>query len=144
MHVRSTCIKINLFKEEIPMEKEIISTKNAPGAIGPYSQAVKVGNMIYTSGQLPLDPETGELVTGDIKKAASRSLLNLKEVLEAAGSSLDKVVKSVVFVKNLDDFAAINEVYAEFFTKNQPARSCVQVSKLPKDALLEIELVAFV
>lgn len=126
------------------MEKEIISTKNAPGAIGPYSQAVKVGNMIYTSGQLPLDPETGELVTGDIKKAASRSLLNLKEVLEAAGSSLDKVVKSVVFVKNLDDFAAINEVYAEFFTKNQPARSCVQVSKLPKDALLEIELVAFV
>jgi len=126
------------------MEKEIISTKNAPGAIGPYSQAVKVGNMIYTSGQLPLDPETGELVTGDIKKAASRSLLNLKEVLEAAGSSLDKVVKSVVFVKNLDDFAAINEVYAEFFTKNQPARSCVQVAKLPKDALLEIELVAFV
>lgn len=126
------------------MEKEIISTKNAPGAIGPYSQAVKVGNMIYTSGQLPLDPETGELVTGDIKKAASRSLLNLKAVLEAAGSSLDKVVKSVVFVKNLDDFAAINEVYAEFFTKNQPARSCVQVAKLPKDALLEIELVAFV
>jgi len=126
------------------MEKEIISTKNAPGAIGPYSQAVKVGNMIYTSGQLPLDPETGELVTGDIKKAASRSLLNLKAVLEVAGSSLDKVVKSVVFVKNLDDFAAINEVYAEFFTKNQPARSCVQVAKLPKDALLEIELVAFV
>lgn len=126
------------------MEKEIISTKNAPGAIGPYSQAVKVGNMIYTSGQLPLDPETGELVTGDIKKAASRSLLNLKAVLEAAGSSLDKVVKSVVFVKNLDDFAAINEVYAEFFIKNQPARSCVQVAKLPKDALLEIELVAFV
>ena len=126
------------------MEKEIISTSNAPGAIGPYSQAVKVGNMIYTSGQLPLDPETGKLVTDDIKKAAKRSLLNLKAVLEAAGSSLDNVVKAVVFVKNLDDFAAINEVYAEFFTSNQPARSCVQVAKLPKDALLEIELVAFV
>lgn len=126
------------------MEKEIISTSNAPGAIGPYSQAVKVGNMVYTSGQLPLDPETGKLVEGDIKKAANRSLLNLKAVLEAAGSSLDKVVKSVVFVKNLDDFSAINEVYAEFFTTNQPARSCVQVAKLPKDALLEIELVAFV
>ena len=126
------------------MEKEIISTSNAPGAIGPYSQAVKIGNMIYTSGQLPLDPESGELVTGDIKKATSRSLLNLKAVLEAAGSSLDNVVKSVVFVKDLDDFASINEVYAQFFTGNQPARSCVQVAKLPKDALLEIELVAFV
>lgn len=126
------------------MEKEIISTSNAPGAIGPYSQAVKVGNMVYTSGQLPLDPKTGELVVGDVKKAANRSLLNLKAVLEAAGSSLDNVVKSVVFVKNLDDFAAINEVYAEFFKTNQPARSCVQVAKLPKDALLEIELVAFV
>jgi 2-iminobutanoate/2-iminopropanoate deaminase len=126
------------------MEKEIISTSNAPGAIGPYSQAVKVGNMIYTSGQLPLDPETGKLVNDDIKKAAKRSLLNLKAVLEAAGSSLDNVVKTVVFVKNLDDFAAINEVYAEFFTSNQPARSCVQVAKIPKDALLEIELVAFV
>lgn len=126
------------------MEKEIISTSNAPGAIGPYSQAVKVGNMVYTSGQLPLDPKTGELVVGDVKKAANRSLLNLKAVLEAAGSSLDNVVKSVVFVKNLDDFVAINEVYAEFFKTNQPARSCVQVAKLPKDALLEIELVAFV
>lgn len=126
------------------MEKEIISTKNAPGAIGPYSQAVKVGNMIFTSGQLPLDPENGKLISDDIKKAAQRSLLNLKAVLEAAGSSLDKVVKAVVFVKDLNDFAAINEVYAEFFTANQPARSCVQVSKLPMDALLEIELVAFV
>jgi 2-iminobutanoate/2-iminopropanoate deaminase len=126
------------------MEKEIICTKNAPGAIGPYSQAVKIGNMIFTSGQLPLNPENGELISDDIKKAAQRSLLNLKAILEAAGSSLDKAVKSVVFVKDMNDFAAINEVYAEFFTENQPARSCVQVAKLPKDALLEIELVAFI
>jgi 2-iminobutanoate/2-iminopropanoate deaminase len=123
------------------MSKEIISTKDAPGAIGPYSQAIKVNGFVYTSGQIPLDPATGELVT-DVKLAAKRSLDNLKAVLEAAGSSLDKVVKTVVFLKNMDDFGAVNEVYATYFTENPPARSCVAVAKLPKDAVLEIEAVA--
>jgi 2-iminobutanoate/2-iminopropanoate deaminase len=125
------------------MSKEIIETKEAPGAIGPYSQAVKVNGLVYTSGQIPLDPATGELVT-DVKLAAKRSLDNLKAVLEAAGTSLDKVVKTVVFLKNMDDFAAVNEVYATYFTSNPPARSCVAVAKLPKDAVLEIEAVAVV
>ncbi|MBV7273055.1 RidA family protein [Clostridium thailandense] len=123
------------------MEKKIISTTNAPGAVGPYSQAVKAGNLIFTSGQIPLDPATGELVGGDVKKAAERSLENVKAILEAAGSSLDKVVKTTVFVKNMSDFAAVNEVYAKYFQKDMPARSCVEV-KLPKDALVEIEVIA--
>lgn len=125
------------------MSKEIIETKEAPGAIGPYSQAVKVNGFVYTSGQIPLDPTTGELVT-DVKLAAKRSLDNLKAVLEAAGTSLDKVVKTVVFLKNMDDFASVNEVYATYFTETPPARSCVAVAKLPKDAVLEIEAVAVV
>ena len=125
------------------MSKEIIATKEAPGAIGPYSQAVKVNGLVYTSGQIPLDPATGELVT-EVKLATKRSLDNLKAVLEAAGTSLDKVVKTVVFLKNMDDFAAVNEVYATYFTENPPARSCVAVAKLPKDAVLEIEAVAVV
>lgn len=123
------------------MEKKIISTTNAPGAVGPYSQAVKVGNLVFTSGQIPLDPATGELVGGDVKKAAERSLENVKAILEAAGTSLDKVVKTTVFVKNMSDFAAVNEVYAKYFQKDMPARSCVEV-KLPKDALVEIEVIA--
>lgn len=124
------------------MQKEIISTKNAPGAIGPYSQATKVGNLVYTSGQLPIDNGTGELVTDDIKKAAAASLDNVKAILEEAGTSLDKVVKTLVFLKDLNDFAAVNEVYAQYFTENYPARSCVEVAKLPKDAKIEIEVIA--
>lgn len=124
------------------MTKEIISTKNAPAAIGPYSQAVRIGSLVYTSGQIPLNPESGELVTGDIKKATERSLENVKAILEAAGTSMDKVVKTVVFLKSMDDFAAMNEVYATYFTANQPARSAVEVSKLPKDSLVEIEAIA--
>lgn len=123
------------------MEKKIISTKNAPGAVGPYSQAVKAGNLVFASGQIPLDPSTGELVSGDIKKATERSLENVKAILEAAGTSLDKVVKTTVFVKNMSDFTAVNEVYAKYFDKDMPARSCVEV-KLPKDALVEIEVIA--
>ena len=126
------------------MEKIVISTTKAPGAVGPYSQAIKVGNFLFTSGQIPLDPATGSLVTGDIKKATERSLENLKAVLEEAGSSFDKVVKTTVFIVDMNDFAAVNEVYAKYFTKNTPARSCVQVAKLPKDALVEIELIALV
>ncbi len=123
------------------MKKEVISTKNAPGAIGPYSQAIKIGNLVYTSGQLPLNPATGELV-GEVKKATAQALENIKVILEEAGTSLDKVVKTLVFLKDLNDFAAVNEVYATYFTENPPARSCVQVAKLPKDAILEIEVIA--
>lgn len=123
------------------MEKKIINTTNAPGAVGPYSQAVKIGNLVFTSGQLPLDPVTGELIGDDVKKATERSLENAKAILEAAGTSLDNAIKTTVFVKNMSDFAAINEVYAKYFKKDMPARSCVQVV-LPKDALVEIEVIA--
>lgn len=126
------------------MEKKIVSTTKAPGAVGPYSQAVIVGNFLFTSGQIPLDPATGELVTGDVAKAAERSLENLKAVLEEAGSSFDKVVKTTVFLTDMNDFAAVNEVYGKYFVKDMPARSCVQVAKLPKGATVEIELIALV
>ena len=126
------------------MEKQIINTTNAPAAIGPYSQAVKVGNLLYTSGQIPLNPATGELVIGDVKKATERSMENVKAILEAAGTSLDKVIKTVVFIKDMNDFAAVNEVYGSYFTSNQPARSCVEVARLPKDVQVEIEVIALV
>lgn len=123
------------------MKKEVISTNNAPKAIGPYSQGHIVGDFVFTSGQIPLNPETGVLVT-EIKEATKQSLENVKAILEEAGTSLDKVVKTVVFVKNMDDFAKVNEVYGTYFTENQPARSCVAVAKLPMDALIEIEAIA--
>lgn len=123
------------------MDKEVLSTKGAPGAIGPYSQGMKVGNFVFTSGQIPLDPATGELVDGDIKKATERSIENVKAILEAAGSSLDKVVKTTVFLRDINDFAAVNEVYGRYFNENAPARSCVQVT-LPKNAAVEIEAIA--
>lgn len=122
--------------------KKIISTKDAPGAIGPYSQGVKIGNLIFMSGQIPIDPKTGEIVTGDVKKAANRCILNLKAVLESAGSSLNNVVKTTVFIKDMNDFAAVNEVYGKYFIENYPARSCVEVARLPKDVLVEIEAIA--
>lgn len=125
------------------MEKAIISTTKAPAAIGPYSQGMKVGNMIFTSGQLPIGPD-GNLVTDDIKKATAASLDNVKAILEEAGSSMDRVVKTLVFIKDMKDFAAMNEVYATYFTQNPPARSCVQPAMLPKDALVEIEVIALV
>lgn len=125
------------------MDKRVISTKNAPGAIGPYSQAIKAGNFVYTSGQLPINPATGELVN-DIKEATAQSLDNVKAILEEAGTSLDKVVKTLVFLSDMKDFAAMNEVYAKYFTENAPARSAVQVAKLPKDAKVEIEVVALI
>ena len=124
------------------MEKKIISTNNAPQAIGPYSQAVKVGNFVYTSGQVPLNPITGELVADCIQNAAKQSLENVKGVLEAAGASLEDVVKTTVFLKDLNDFKAANEVYSQYFPQNPPARSCVQAAKLPLDSLIEIEAVA--
>jgi 2-iminobutanoate/2-iminopropanoate deaminase len=126
------------------MEKTIISTTKAPAAIGPYSQAVKVGNLVFTSGQIPLNPSTGELVNSDVKAAARQSLENVKAVLEAAGTSLENVVKVVVFLSDINDFAAVNEVYGQYFTEKMPARSAVQVARLPKDALVEIEAIALV
>lgn len=123
------------------MTKEVINTNNAPEAIGPYSQVVIVGDFVYTSGQIPLNPATGELVT-DIKLATKQSMENIKAILEEAGTSLNNVVKTSVFLKDLNDFEAVNEVYGTYFIENKPARSCVQVAKLPKDAVIEIEAIA--
>lgn len=123
------------------MKKEVILTTNAPAAIGPYSQGIKVGDMVYTSGQIPVNPATGEIVT-EIKAATKQSLENVKAVLEQAGSSLEKVFKTTVFIKDMNDFAAVNEVYAQYFTGDAPARSCVEVARLPKDVLIEIEAIA--
>ena len=122
--------------------KEIIATDKAPAAIGPYSQAVKVGNLLFTSGMLPIDPATNTLVEGGIEVQAERALQNVKNLLEASGSSLDKVVKTVVFIKDMNDFAKVNEIYAKYFTENYPARSCVEVARLPKDVLIEMEAIA--
>lgn len=119
-----------------------LHTDKAPGAVGPYSQATKVNGFIFTSGQLPLVPETGELISDDIKKATARSLDNIKAILEEAGSSMEKVVKVNIFLDDVNDFAEVNEVYAEYFTNHKPARSCVEVAKLPKGGLLEIEAIA--
>ena len=123
------------------MYKEVIFTEKAPKAIGPYSQAQKVGDLLFTSGQIPLNPSTGELVT-EIKAATKQSLENIKAILEAAGTSLENVVKTVVYIKNMNDFGDVNEVYGEYFKENAPARSCVEVARLPKDALVEIEAIA--
>lgn len=123
------------------MTKEIISTQKAPEAIGPYSQGVKAGNLIFTSGQLPVNPQTGELVS-DIELATQQSIENIKAIVEQAGSSLDKVIKTVVFLKDLNDFTKMNAVYEKYFSANSPARSTVQVAKLPKDAVIEIEAIA--
>ena len=123
------------------MEKEVINTKNAPGAIGPYSQGIIVGDFVYTSGQIPINPATGVMET-DIKSATKQSMENVKAILEAAGTSLENVVKTSIFLKDLNDFTAVNEVYGTYFTENPPARSCVQVAKLPKDAVIEIEAIA--
>ena len=122
--------------------KEIISTDKAPAAIGPCSQAVKVGNLLFTSGMIPIDPATNTLVEGGIEIQAERALENVKALLEASGSSMDKVVKTVVFIKNMDDFAKVNEIYAKYFTADFPARSCVEVARLPKDVLIEMEAIA--
>lgn len=124
------------------MKRTIVSTDKAPGAIGPYSQAVATDNMVFISGQLPLNPATGELVTNDIAAETRQSMDNLKAILEAAGSSLAQVVKTTVFIANMDDFPAINAVYETYFEKEPPARACVEVARLPKDARVEVEAVA--
>ena len=121
--------------------KKVINTEKAPAAIGPYSQGIEIQNLVYTSGQLPLNPETKVLET-EIKAATKQSLENCKAILEKAGTGFDKVIKTTVFVKDLNDFVAVNEVYGTYFNENPPARSCVQVAKLPMDAPVEIEVIA--
>lgn len=122
--------------------KTIINTDKAPQAIGPYSQAVEVNGMIYTSGIIPINPVDGTLVTGSVEEQAEQALKNLKALVEESGSSMEQVIKTTVFIKDMNDFAKINEVYARYFTDNYPSRSCVEVARLPKDVLIEIEAIA--
>ena len=122
--------------------KKAINTNQAPAAIGPYSQAIKVGNLVYTSGQIPINPATGNFVEGGIKEQTRQSLTNIKAILEEAGLSMNNVVKTTVFLADMNDFADMNSVYAEFFAEPYPARSAVAVKTLPKGALVEIEVVA--
>lgn len=122
--------------------KQIIKTGDAPGAIGPYSQAVKAGGMVYCSGQIPLDPGTGEFVAGGIAEQTEQVLKNISALLAAAGTGLEQVVKTTVFLADMNDFAAMNEVYGRFFGENYPARSTVQAARLPRDARVEIEVIA--
>lgn len=124
------------------MSKEVIATKAAPAAIGPYSQAITANGFLFTAGQIPLDPATGKLVEGDITAQSERVMQNLAAVLAEAGSSFDQVVKTTCFLTNLDDFAAFNAVYAKYFTAQPPARSTVQVARLPAGAQVEVECVA--
>lgn len=127
------------------MEKKPVSTNKAPSAIGPYSQGIiATGTAVFISGQIPIDPATGSVAGSGIETQARQSLNNLKAVLEAAGAGLENVVKTTVFLTDINDFAAMNAIYAEFFTENHPARSAVQVAKLPKDVKIEIEAIAFI
>ena len=122
--------------------KQVIHTDKAPAAIGPYSQAIQIGRLLFTAGQVPIDPETGAIVEGGIQEQARQSLNNIKAILNAAGTNMGAVVKTTVFLQDMNDFAAMNEVYAQFFQEPYPARSAVQVGRLPKDALVEIEAIA--
>jgi 2-iminobutanoate/2-iminopropanoate deaminase len=133
---------INYKREGERFMKEIINTKKAPGAIGPYSQAVKANGFVFVSGQLPIDPETGAFPEGGVKEQTRQSLENLQAILAADNLSFSDVVRTGVFLKDMEDFAAMNEVYGEFFTEKFPARVCVEVARLPKDARVEIEVTA--
>lgn len=124
--------------------KQVISTEKAPSAIGPYSQAIRIGNLVFCSGQIPIDPATGEFVSGGIKEQTEQVLKNLTAVLESAGATLQNVVKTTVFLADMNDFATMNEVYAKFFSDNKPARSTVQAARLPRDARVEIECIAII
>jgi 2-iminobutanoate/2-iminopropanoate deaminase len=126
------------------MKREAVQTDNAPKAIGPYAQAIIANGLVYTAGQIPIDPATGNFVEGGISAQTRRVMENLKAVLEAAGSSLDRVVKTTVFLRNMSNFAAMNEVYTEYFADAKPARSTVAVAELPRGALIEIDLIALV
>ena len=122
--------------------REIIKTESAPGAIGPYSQAVRAGGFVFASGQIPIDPKTGEFVAGGIVEQTEQVMRNLSAVLEAAGTSLERVVKTTVFLADMNEFAAMNEVYGRYFPENPPARATVQAARLPRDARVEIEVIA--
>ncbi len=121
--------------------KEVISTEKGPKAIGPYSQAIRANGFIHTAGQIPFDPSTGQLIQGDVAQQTARVMENLKAIVEAAGSSLEKAVKATVYLKDMNDFAVMNEVYGRYFAKIPPARSTVEVSRLPRDVLVEIDLI---
>lgn len=124
------------------MKHEVIHTNDAPAALGPYSQAIKAGNLLFVSGQVPLVPETMEVVEGDVQAQTAQSLKNLKAILAESGVDFSNVVKTTVFIKDMNEFGAINEVYAEYFGENKPARACVEVARLPKDVKVEIEVIA--
>ena len=121
--------------------KKIISTPKAPAAIGPYSQAIEVNGLLFTSGVIPIVPSTGELVEGDIEAQAEQAIGNLAALIEAAGAKIENTIKTTVFIKNMDDFTKVNEIFAKYFTTDFPARSCVEVARLPKDVLIEIEAI---
>ena len=121
--------------------KKIISTPKAPAAIGPYSQAIVVNGLLFTSGVIPIVPSTGDLVEGDIEAQAEQAIGNLAALIEAAGAKIENTIKTTVFIKNMDDFTKVNEIYAKYFTTDFPARSCVEVARLPKDVLIEIEAI---
>jgi 2-iminobutanoate/2-iminopropanoate deaminase len=126
------------------MKKKVIQTEKAPKAIGPYSQAIQAGNFLFLSGQIPIDPKTGELVKGDIRKQTQQVLENIKGILESQGLGMENVVKSTIFLKDIGNFNQVNEVYATYFPSSPPARSTVEVAKLPRDADIEIEAIAFI
>lgn len=121
--------------------KKIIATDKAPAAIGPYSQAIEVNGFLFTSGVIPIVPETGELVEGGIEKRAEQAIGNLAALIKEAGADINNTIKTTVFIKDMNDFAKVNEIYAKYFTENYPARSCVEVARLPKDVLIEIEAI---
>ena len=136
------CIQIDLINRKRKLIMTAIHTDNAPAAIGPYSQAIEVNGFVFASGQIPIDPATGNFVEGGIKEQTRQSLTNAQNILKAAGTDLSHVVKTTVYLNSMDDFAAMNEVYAEFFSQPYPARSAVAVEKLPKGALVEVEVLA--
>ncbi len=147
MLIANRSVKIpNLFESRLKGSfetvRQIVQTEEAPQAIGPYSQAVVAGGFVYSSGQIPLDPRTGEFVAGGITEQTEQVLRNLSKVLEAAGTGLERVVKTTVFLADMGDFAAMNEVYGRFFEENPPARSTVQAARLPRDARVEIDVIA--
>ena len=141
-HSEKSRIFVALKQKKSNKMKQIISTPKAPAAIGPYSQAIRVGNLVFTSGQIPIDPATGVFVEGGIKEQTRQSLSNVQAILEEAGLSMSHVVKTTVFLADMNDFADMNAVYAEFFSEPYPARSAVAVKTLPKGALVEIEVIA--
>lgn len=125
------------------MQKTVISTNNSPAAIGPYSQAIRFNELVFVSGQIPIDPESGKVIKGNIKEQTKQVLENLKNILQAGGSSLQNVLRTTIFLSDMDDYAMVNETYAQYFESSPPARSTVQVSRLPRDVHIEIDAIAY-